>query len=105
MIYFRVIVGEKNSCYLPESTRTTYNLVKEAHPSQRYSWVEIPGYGHLDCIYGKDAVHDIFPHILKALDADSQDSLHRDKSARRHIVRAVKALQLNKGMATKLIFK
>ncbi|CAH3174456.1 unnamed protein product [Porites lobata] len=92
------IVGEKNSCYLPESTLTTFNLVKEAHPHQEYSWIQIPGYGHLDCIYGRDAVHDVYPHILKALDAHAQDDLHRDKAARRHVLRALKSLEINPGM-------
>jgi cholesterol oxidase len=28
----------------------------------------IPGYGHIDCIFGKDAAEDIYPLILNALD-------------------------------------
>lgn len=86
------IVGEKNSCYLPNSTKTTYKLVKEAHPSQQYSWTQIPNYGHLDCMYGRDAVHDVYPHILKALDAHARDDLHHDNTARRHVLKAVKSL-------------
>jgi len=92
-----LFVGEKNSVYLPNSTFTTYNLVKEAHPSQQYSWIQIPEYGHLDCIYGRDAVHDVYPHILKALDAHAQDNLHHDDAARRHVLRAVKSLEFNSG--------
>ncbi|XP_028394624.1 uncharacterized protein LOC114518825 isoform X2 [Dendronephthya gigantea] len=70
----RFIVGEKNSCYLPESTLTTLNLVKEAHPHQNYSRITIPDYGHLDCIYGKDAVHDVFPHIKESLEQYAEDN-------------------------------
>lgn len=92
-----LFVGEKNSCYLPDSTFSTYNLVKEAHPSQQYSWIQIPEYGHLDCIYGRDAVHDVYPHILKALDGHAQDNLHLDDAARRHVLRAVKSLEFNSG--------
>lgn len=91
------IVGEKNSCYRPESTHTTFNLVKEAHPTQEYSWIQIPGYGHLDCMYGKDAVHDVYPHILKALDAHARDDLHLDDTARRHVLKAVKSLEFKSG--------
>lgn len=91
------IVGEKNSCYLPNSTYTTYNLVKEAHPSQQYSWIQIPNYGHLDCMYGRDAVHDVYPHILKALDAHAHDSFHRDDSACRHVFKAVNSLKFKSG--------
>jgi len=87
------IVGEKNSCYLPDSTYTTYNLVKEAHPRQQYSWTQIPGYGHLDCMYGREAIHDVYPHILKALDAHARDQLHFDDFARRHVLKAVKSLE------------
>lgn len=92
------LLGEKNSCYLPNSTRTTYNLVKEAHPSQQYSWTQLPNYGHLDCMYGRDAVHDVYPHILKALDAHARDDLHRDNTARRHVLKAVKSLGFKSGM-------
>ena len=91
-------LGEKNSCYLPNSTYTTYNLVKEAHPSQQYSWTQIPNYGHLDCMYGRDAVHDVYPHILKALDGHAHDSLHLDDSARRHVFKAVNSLKFKSGM-------
>ena len=94
-------LGEKNSCYLPESTLTTYNLAKEAHPHQEYSWIQIPGYGHLDCIFGRNAVCDVYPHILKALEAHSQD-LHRDKNAILHVLRATDSLKLDdSGLITK----
>ena len=96
--FYASLLGEKNSCYLPESTSTTFNLVKEAHPHQEYSWIQIPGYGHLDCIYGRDAVHDVYPHILKALDAHAQDDLHRDKAARRQVLRALRSLEIKPGM-------
>lgn len=92
------LLGEKNSCYLPNSTKTTYNLVKEAHPSQQYSWTQIPNYGHLDCMYGRDAVYDVYPHILKALDAHARDDLHHDNTARRHVLKAVKSLGFKSGM-------
>lgn len=66
------IAGEENSCYVPESTLTTLKLVKEAHPDQQYSRITIPDYGHLDCIFGKDAVRDVYPHILTALEDHAQ---------------------------------
>ena len=88
------LVGEKNGCYLPDSTHATYNLVKEAHPNQQYSWIQIPNYGHLDCMYGRDAVHDVYPNILKALDTHARDDLHLDDAARRHVLKAVKSLEL-----------
>ena len=72
--------------------------MKQAHPSQQYSWIQIPEYGHLDCIYGRNAVHDVYPHILKALDAHAHDALHLDTAARNHVMRAVKSLEINSGM-------
>ena len=93
------LLGEKNSCYLPNSTYTTYNLVKEAHPNQQYSWTQIPNYGHLDCICGRDAVHDVYPHILKALDAHAHDSLHLNDSACCHVFKAVNSLMCKSGMS------
>ena len=72
--------------------------MKEAHPSQQYSWIQIPEYGHLDCIYGRNAVHDVYPHILKALDAHAHDALHLDNAACCHVMRAVKSLEINSGM-------
>lgn len=86
-------LGEKNSCYLPEGTFRTFNLAKEAHPAQEYSWIQIPGYGHLDCIYGKSAVHDVYPHILNALDRHAQDALHLDEIACNCVVKAVASLK------------
>ena len=85
--------GEKNSCYSPEGTFRTFNLAKEAHPDQEYSWIQIPGYGHLDCIYGKSAVHDVYPHILKALDQHAQDDLHLDEIACNCVVKAMASLK------------
>ena len=86
-------LGEQNSCYLPESTFKTFNLVKEAHPTQEYTWIQIPGYGHLDCIYGKAAVHDVYPHILKALDAHAEDDLLLDEIACKSVTNAVVSLK------------
>ena len=101
-MYFRFLLnklltlpflGEQNSCYLPESTFKTFNLVKESHPTQEYTWIQIPGYGHLDCIYGKAAVHDVYPHILKALDAHAEDDLLLDENACNSVKIAVVSLK------------
>ena len=29
----------------------------------------IPGYGHIDCIYGKNAAKDVYPFVLEHLEA------------------------------------
>ncbi len=70
------VPGENNTVFVPESTRTTYELVKEAHPNQEYDWIQIPDYTHFDLILGKNAVYDVYPHVLRALDRHAYDNLH-----------------------------
>jgi cholesterol oxidase len=37
--------------------------------AERYERHVIPGYGHLDCIFGKNAAVDVYPVIARYLDA------------------------------------
>ncbi|TGK23759.1 alpha/beta fold hydrolase [Leptospira stimsonii] len=61
------IHGAENQCYLPESTEKTYQtLIDRFNPGQ-YARHVIPGYGHIDCIFGKNAHKDVYPLILQAL--------------------------------------
>lgn len=62
------ISGEDNECYLPESTAITYDLLKHNFGEEQYSRKLIPGYGHIDCIFGKDAHNDVYPYILAHLE-------------------------------------
>ena len=62
------ISGEENECYLPESTEITYNLLRDQNGADLYKRFVIPDYGHIDCIYGKNAVRDVYPHILNQLE-------------------------------------
>lgn len=62
------ISGEENECYLPESTEITYNLLCDKNGADLYKRFVIPDYGHIDCIYGKNAARDIYPHILSQLE-------------------------------------
>ena len=57
------IHGEMNHVFDPKSTLTTYNKLREANGDQLYKRHVIPGYGHNDCMYGKNAVVDVFPLI------------------------------------------
>ena len=61
------ISGEENECYLPESTEITYNLLRERFNADQYSRRLIPGYGHIDCIFGDKAVVDVYPYIIQHL--------------------------------------
>jgi cholesterol oxidase len=62
------IHGTKNRCYLPVSTETTFNLLVERFGAAQYERHMIEGYGHLDCIFGKDAAVDVYPVIARYLD-------------------------------------
>ncbi|MBL7811566.1 MAG: GMC family oxidoreductase N-terminal domain-containing protein [Bacteroidetes bacterium] len=61
------IHGEKNQVFDPESTLTTYNKLCETNGKDLYQRHVISGYGHNDCMYGKNAAGDVFPLILKHL--------------------------------------
>jgi cholesterol oxidase len=65
--------GSENQCFLPESTQKTYDLLRKTNGEKLYSRHLIPGYGHIDCIYGKNAVNDVFPFVLKHLE-DTADA-------------------------------
>jgi cholesterol oxidase len=62
------IHGAENQCYLPESTKLTYDRLCQANGSHLYSRHVIPNYGHIDCIFGKNAARDVYPFILDHLD-------------------------------------
>ncbi len=62
------IHGEENNCWLPESTEYTYKLLSDVNGKQLYKRYVIPSYGHIDCIFGKNAVNDVYPLILQQLE-------------------------------------
>ena len=61
------IHGAKNECFLPESTELTMAELKKAN-GDRYERHVIDGYGHIDCIYGKNASTDVYPIVADYLD-------------------------------------
>ncbi len=63
------IHGAENELWLPDSTRQTYEWLCEANGKEFYSRSLIPHYGHIDCIFGKNAALDVYPLILKHLEA------------------------------------
>lgn len=62
------IHGEDNACFKPESTARTLERLAEANGRQLYDRQVIPGYGHIDCIFGKNAARDVYPLIAGHLD-------------------------------------
>jgi cholesterol oxidase len=63
--------GEENACFLPASTLKTMKVLAEANGPELYRHEVIPDYGDMDCIIGKDAARDVFPRILRHLDAQT----------------------------------
>ena len=55
------IHGADNACFKPESTARTLERLAGVNGRQLYERHVIPGYGHIDCIYGKNAARDINP--------------------------------------------
>lgn len=62
------IHGAENACFHPESTEITYKLLCGKFGASQYQRHVISGYGHIDCIYGKNADKDVYPHILAHLE-------------------------------------
>jgi cholesterol oxidase len=63
------IHGANNACFRPESTVRTVRRLTEANGNGLYERREIPGHGHIDCIFGKNAAIAVFPLIRRHLDA------------------------------------
>ena len=71
-IPMRFIHGAENRCYLPESTELTVELLKSRNDPSLYDRFVIPGYGHIDCIFGQHAARDTYPLILEHLEKTAQ---------------------------------
>lgn len=63
---FAFLAGEDNRCFLPESQQLTWEFFQRHRPG-RDSLHRLPGYGHLDVFFGRDAARDVFPLILSEL--------------------------------------
>ncbi len=64
----RFIHGAENACFRPESTERTLKRLEAVNGVGLYDRKLIPGYGHIDCIFGKNAARDVFPFILEHLE-------------------------------------
>jgi cholesterol oxidase len=60
--------GADNGCFRPHGSEQTLALLTERHGSTLFRRELVPGYGHLDCIIGKDAARDVYPLILRHLE-------------------------------------
>jgi cholesterol oxidase len=62
------IHGGENACFLPESTARTLAKLSARNGAHLYDRHVIPKYGHIDCIFGKSAVVDVYPKMLAHLE-------------------------------------
>jgi len=62
-----LLSGSENHCYLPASTQQTYDLLCRVNGPANYERKVIPGYGHIDCIFGENAARDVYPTITDFL--------------------------------------
>ncbi|WP_437562753.1 alpha/beta fold hydrolase [Sorangium sp. So ce542] len=67
-IPIRFIHGAENQCFLPASTEKTVEVLSARNGAGLYSRNVIPGYGHIDCIFGKSASTDVYPFMVEHLD-------------------------------------
>ncbi|MBM7107785.1 GMC family oxidoreductase N-terminal domain-containing protein [Brevibacillus laterosporus] len=61
------IHGAENQVNTPEGTERTYHELCARNGSSLYNHHIIPEYGHIDCLFGKNAIHDVYPYILEHL--------------------------------------
>ena len=50
-------------------TERTARRLSRANGARLYRRHVIPDYGHIDCIFGKHAARDVYPHVVRHLDA------------------------------------
>lgn len=63
---FALIAGRDNRCFLSDSQEATFEFLDAFRPGY-HSLRIVPGYGHLDMFFGRDAHRDVFPLILEEL--------------------------------------
>jgi choline dehydrogenase-like flavoprotein/pimeloyl-ACP methyl ester carboxylesterase len=65
------ISGALNQLVMPETTLRSQRWLQGALPgsASQFTREVFAGYGHLDCLIGRNAAHDVFPSILAQLEA------------------------------------
>ncbi len=92
--------GSDNICFYPESTAITCRLLGRYNGEELYNRVVVPGYGHIDCIFGRDAARDVFPHILDHLENTRQAA--RSSSGRKERIAPPAGITFRERMAGRM---
>ena len=61
--------GAENERFAPRSTEETVAALSEANGAALYRRRVIEGYGHADCMLGKNAARDVYTHVVEHLEA------------------------------------
>jgi cholesterol oxidase len=67
-----IVQGELNKCWLTESTAKSIERFSKVNDPQLYQRKLISGYGHIDCIVGKNAARDVYPFFIEHLDKTAE---------------------------------
>lgn len=67
-IPLRLVHGGENDCFPPAGSEQTLAWLRAHNDPQLYSRVVIPGFGHIDCIFGEQAATHVYPHIVEHLE-------------------------------------
>ena len=67
------ISGALNQLVMPETTLRSQRWLREAMPAKAAQFTRevFAGYGHLDCLIGRNAAQDVFPSILAQLETQA----------------------------------
>ncbi len=63
-----LVSGELNRCFLPESTKRTYDGLCQANGAAQYTRTVIPNFGHFDNFVGAEANQHCYPAYLAQLE-------------------------------------
>ena len=72
-IPLRILHGSLNATFTPSSTEKTIRWLQKHEPDAPVERELVEGYGHIDCIFGRDAAVDVFPRIVEHLMAHAGD--------------------------------
>jgi cholesterol oxidase len=61
--------GLENALFLPRGSELTMDWIRQHHGPDTCTRLVFPDYAHLDCFIGRDAARDVFPAVLRELDA------------------------------------
>ncbi|MEO5678878.1 MAG: alpha/beta fold hydrolase, partial [Acidimicrobiales bacterium] len=69
-----IVHGAENVCFNPESTERTVAALSKVNDPGLYTRHLVPGYGHIDCIFGKNAARDVYPLMIQGLEPSALPS-------------------------------